>query len=188
MKYLFFFVGIIIPVCCLCTPAKVIRIIDGDTFVIETGEHVRIVGINAPEMKTIYGEPAKEHLALLIGGKTVDLENDHISANKDVYGRLLRYIYYNGIDIDKQMVKDGYAVAFLKYRFDKQEEYKQTELDARQASIGIWQNSGRDITKKKYNYKGFRITKNTGSYIRAVLVILIVLLSAIFLLKKYRNT
>jgi len=119
-------------------PAKVIRVIDGDTFVIETGEHVRVLGINAPEMKTDLGEPAKEHLLALINGKTVDLEPDHISANKDVYGRLLRYVYLDNVDIDKKMVTDGWAIAFLKYPFDKEEEYRQEEIKAKSAALGIW--------------------------------------------------
>ncbi len=123
---------------CFGKPAKVIRVIDGDTFVIETGERVRMLGINAPEMKTPEGEPAKEHLLAMIDGKVVDLEPDHISANKDVYGRLLRYVILDGVDIDKKMVTDGYAIAFLKYSFDKEAEYKVEEDKAKAASLGIW--------------------------------------------------
>jgi micrococcal nuclease len=138
MKYKLLSLLLLSAVTIFAKPAKVLRVIDGDTFVIETGERVRVLGINAPEMETFYGEPAKEHLLAIIDGKTVDLEPDHISDNKDVYGRLLRYVYLDGIDIDKKMVTDGYAVAFLKFPFDKEEEYKKEELKARAASLGIW--------------------------------------------------
>ena len=124
-------------------PAKVVRVIDGDTFVIETGERVRVLGINAPEMKTFYGEPAKEHLLAMIEGKTVDLEPDHISKDKDVFGRLLRYVILDRVDIDKKMVTDGYAIAFLKYPFDKEEEYRQEEIKAKDANLGIWKDEGK---------------------------------------------
>lgn len=131
------------------TPAKVKRVIDGDTFVTETGERVRVIGINAPEMKTVYGEPAKDHLLALIDGQTVDLEPDHTSADKDVYGRLLRYVYLNGVDINKKMVTDGYAIAFLKYPFDKEAEYKQEETKAKTAMLGIWSGNGSVTAKGK---------------------------------------
>ena len=130
-------------------PAKVKRVIDGDTFITETGERVRVIGINAPEMKTEYGEPAKEHLIAIIDGQTVDLEPDHISADKDVYGRLLRYVYLNGVDVNKKMVTDGYAIAFLKYPFDKEAEYKQEEAKAKAASLGIWAGTAAITSKGK---------------------------------------
>src|SRR5512139_4336283 len=62
--------------------AKVVRVIDGDTAVLEGGAKVRFLGIDAPEMERD-GSPA-EHLAheskafvaQLIQGKTVRLEYD----------------------------------------------------------------------------------------------------------------
>lgn len=138
MKYKLLALLLLCSVTLFGKPAKVIRVIDGDTFVIETGERVRVLGINAPEMKTELGEPAKQHLLALIDGKTVDLEPDHISKDRDVYGRLLRYVYLDGVDIDKKMVTDGWAIAFLKYRFDKEEEYRQEEIKAKSAALGIW--------------------------------------------------
>jgi len=141
MKYKLLAVLLLITLTLFGKPARVVRVVDGDTFIIETGERVRVIGINAPEMKTLYGPPAKEHLLALIDGKTVDLQPDHISNDKDVYGRLLRYVYLDGIDINKKMVTDGYAIAFLKYPFDKETEYKQEEVKAKSASLGIWQNN-----------------------------------------------
>ena len=186
MKHLLFAVCIAVPLYALCLPARVVRVIDGDTFVIETGEHVRVIGINAPEMKTIYGEPAKEHLMVLIDGKTVDLENDHISADKDKYGRLLRYVFVDGVDVDKQMVKDGYAIAFLKFRFDKAEEYKQSELEARLKKLGIWLNNGNEI----YSVKKARTRQHVWRTIRQIFKIsvagAIIFAIAFFLFKNLR--
>ena len=51
----------------------VVRVIDGDTFVIEGGERVRMIGINAPELKDIYGVESKNHLKTLIESKYVNL-------------------------------------------------------------------------------------------------------------------
>jgi len=118
--------------------AKVVRVIDGDTFETETGEHVRMLGINAPEISDEYGEAAKQHLISLLLGETIELFADHISEDRDVFGRLLRYPFLNGKDIDKQMILDGYAEAYLKYSFDKEEEYVEAENQAKRNLVGIW--------------------------------------------------
>ena len=52
---------------------RVVRVIDGDTFVIEGGERVRMIGINAPELNDIYGVESKNHLKTLIESKYVNL-------------------------------------------------------------------------------------------------------------------
>jgi micrococcal nuclease len=60
---------------CFGTTTKVTRIIDGDTFETETGEKVRLIGINAPEISDIFGQEAKQYLSDLIENKTVDLQS-----------------------------------------------------------------------------------------------------------------
>lgn len=149
MKYKLLAVLLLVTLTLFAKPARVIRVVDGDTFIIENGARVRVIGINAPEMKTPYGQPAKEHLISLIDGKMVDLQPDHISADKDVYGRLLRYVYLEGVDINKKMVSDGYAIAFLKYPFDKEAEYKAEEGKAKSASLGIWQKNNPQNNESK---------------------------------------
>jgi micrococcal nuclease len=141
MKQLLLIILIFINFACFGTPIKVIRIIDGDTFETETGEKVRLIGINAPEIRDIFGEEAKQHLINLVENKIVDLEPDHISHDRDRYNRLLRYVILNGIDINKQMVLDGYAFAYLKYHFDKGAEYKEAQIIANRNNAGMWNNS-----------------------------------------------
>ena len=173
MKYTFLVLFLLFAITLFARPVKVIRVIDGDTFVIEGGERVRVIGINAPEMKTEYGEPAKEHLFALIDGQTVDIEPDHISNDKDVYGRLLRYVYLNGTDINKKMVTDGYAIAFLKYPFDKEQEYKQEETKAKTAGLGIWAHTG-----------AVNGSQNGFPYATAIIILLIIIIFAIILRRK----
>ena len=48
---------------------KVVRVIDGDTFIIEGGERVRMIGIDAPELKDLYGVESKNQLKALIQNK-----------------------------------------------------------------------------------------------------------------------
>jgi micrococcal nuclease len=89
---------------CFGTTTKVTRVIDGDTFETDTGEKVRLIGINAPEISDIFGQEAKQHLSDLIENKTVDLQTDNISNDRDRFQRLLRYVILDGVDINKKMV------------------------------------------------------------------------------------
>lgn len=140
---------------CFGTTTKVTRVIDGDTFVTETGEKVRIIGINAPEISDIFGQEAKQHLANLIDQKIIDLQPDNILNDKDNYSRLLRYVILDGIDINKQMILDGFATAFLKYNFSKSEEYRQAQLTASKVNVGMWADGNKnDILKQHKDIEG----------------------------------
>jgi micrococcal nuclease len=91
--------------------ARVERVIDGDTFVIETGERVRMIGIDAPEVSDILGPHSTQRLKELIERKHVQLVTDGISSDRDRYGRLLRYVELDGEDINLRMVQEGQAVS-----------------------------------------------------------------------------
>lgn len=148
-------------ICVFGSQARVVHIIDGDTFQIDSGDKVRMIGINAPEYKDIYGPESSRHLSELILGKAIELQPDTISKDRDPYGRLLRYTFVNGSDINKQMILDGFADAFLKYRFDpqKESEYRQAQLTAQQNQIGRW-GAGR---KKRRQYKSTTINHFAGN-------------------------
>lgn len=88
-------------------PNKVTKVIDGDTIELLNGERVRLIGIDAPE----YGEPgfdeAKEELEELVLYRCVELKKGKV--DRDKYGRLLRYVYVGGVDVNVVMVKGGLA-------------------------------------------------------------------------------
>ena len=113
-----------IPIASLGQEIKVVRVIDGDTFVIEGGERVRMIGINAPELKDIYGVESKNHLKTLIESKYVNLIKGDGTDNKDYFKRLLRYVYVDSTDINLKMIEDGFASAYLRHPFSKSKQYK----------------------------------------------------------------
>lgn len=169
--------------CSFDTPTKVVRVIDGDTFEIETGERVRLLGIDAPEMSSKYGETSKQYLISLVEGMTVDLEPDHISPDTDVYNRLLRYVYLNGVDINEKMVLDGFAPAYLKYKVDKEDQYIKAEIIAKAAKRGIW---GSDVNQGKDGYKPEAVSfwKSGRMYVVMGLVAILLIIGIIFYFKK----
>lgn len=138
MRYIFLFLIVVSHNLCFGQFTKVKRVVDGDTFVTESDERVRLIGINAPEMKEFYGADAKEHLKSLIEGKDVELISDHKSKDKDRYSRLLRYVVLNEVDVNEQMILDGYAYALLKFRFDRSGEYSEAETEAKEQQLGMW--------------------------------------------------
>ena len=171
---------------CFGTTTKVTRVIDGDTFETETGERVRLVGINAPEISDIFGEDSKQHLIDLIEGKTVDLEADHISNDRDRYGRLLRYVILNGNDINKQMVFDGFAFAYLKYHFDKETEYKEAQITANQNNVGIWGSNKKEkiVSEQNSNSESFFSNISAKTYLIGGFIIILILIGFYYYFKK----
>lgn len=88
----------------------VVRVIDGDTFVLASGESVRLICIDAPEIDEENYEESREYLEFLVLGQEVNLEKD--VSDSDEYGRLLRYAYFNGTFINQEMVRNGFASVF----------------------------------------------------------------------------
>ncbi len=93
--------------------ARVTNIIDGDTIVLETGEKVRYVGMDTPELHhpkkpvQCFAQKAMERNRELILGKVVRLEKD--VSETDKYGRLLRYVFIDNLLVNDELVKEGYA-------------------------------------------------------------------------------
>ena len=71
--------------------ATVARVIDGDTIELTTGERVRFIGVDAPEIGELGASEATEFVRGLIDGQTVWLEPDGNDA--DGFGRLRRYVW-----------------------------------------------------------------------------------------------
>lgn len=150
MKRLCIIILTLTTLVCFGTTTRVSRIIDGDTFETETGEKVRLIGINAPEISDIFGIESKQHLIELINGKTVTLQTDKISNDRDRYSRLLRYVILDGIDINKKMISDGFAFAYLKYRFEKSNDYKEAQLTASEQNKRMWGDGSTNKVLEQY--------------------------------------
>jgi len=75
----------------------------------------RLAGINAPELHTPEGKDAAGHLDLLLhidpAAPTVVTINTQ-KDKKEKYGRYLAIIWYNGLNINAQMVTDKFAVPY----------------------------------------------------------------------------
>ncbi len=115
----------------------VTKIIDGDTIVIEGGQKLRLLGIDANERgKECYKE-ALDRLEQLILNKKVSLESE--GDNKDRYNRLLRWIWLNDNLINMQIVAEGVAIARFEQPSKYQEQIAKAEKAAMENKIGcMW--------------------------------------------------
>ncbi|MFA5276353.1 MAG: thermonuclease family protein [Candidatus Omnitrophota bacterium] len=135
------------------------RAVDGDTLLLETGERVRLIGIDTPEMhesNKLYRDAQRsnekasviQQLGLraykftkeLVEGKRVSLEFD--AEKYDRYDRLLAYVYLNGPTktfVNAEIVKQGYASLMtippnVKYA----DLFKKLYQEARENKRGLW--------------------------------------------------
>ena len=117
--------------------ALVVSVIDGDTIELQGGRRVRYLGIDTPEPGEYYADEATARNIELVEGKTVELQNG--KRDEDEYGRLLRYVYVDGIFVNAELVVQGYATAYI---FDADERYSQVlvqlEQYAKMIKRGLW--------------------------------------------------
>ena len=77
--------------------AFVSRVIDGDTFVLSDSQHVRMLGVDCPEISRqnkpseAFAKEASEKTKSLVEHKTVKLTFDGKAF--DIFGRLLAYVW-----------------------------------------------------------------------------------------------
>jgi micrococcal nuclease len=115
---------------------------DGDTLTLTNGAKVRLVQIDAPELTSdCYGRAALTALvALAPKGTRVKLVRDPALDAKDKHGRLLRYVFVRGENVNVELVRRGAASPYF-FRNDRG-RYAQALLgavdDARDAHRGFW--------------------------------------------------
>jgi len=120
--------------------ATIVSVIDGDTIITQSGEKVRLLGINAPEKGQFYYEEAKEALEKMVKNKTVELEID--AKDKDAYGRSLRYVFVDNRFVNLEMVKNGYAHTYITYpNIRYRDLLKEAQNFAKEKNLGIWRHS-----------------------------------------------
>lgn len=136
------------------------RVIDGDTFVLENGEKIRLTGVNAPESRKTgrknveyFGKESKLFLKQYLTGKDVRLEYDVTRTDK--YNRTLAYVYLrDGTFLNAEIVRLGYATVYtvppnVKYA----ELFLEMERDARENERGLWRGGYEPVRKETKHRK-----------------------------------
>ncbi|MBZ5639871.1 MAG: thermonuclease family protein [Acidobacteriia bacterium] len=127
---------------------RVVWVSDGDTITVRIGEvkeKVRLIGIDTPELDDArhawrdVAYQAREYARSRLLGRTVTLERDPLCANRDRYGRLLRYVALDdGTDVNEEMIRRGFARAYTRFKFVRTKRYESVEDEARKVRRGRW--------------------------------------------------
>ncbi len=128
---------------------RILRVIDGDTVVTDSGDRIRYIGVDTPETRhprrpvECLGAEAKETNRKLVEGKVVILETD--VSEMDRYGRSLRYVFLPdargrpAFFVNAELAALGLARAkFYPPDISRKKRIREAERSARLAGKGIW--------------------------------------------------
>ncbi len=119
--------------------SKTLRVVDGDTLILNSIKY-RLYGIDAPELNQICsidgidykcGIKSKSFLITLINEKKVKC----FKKSKDRYKRTIAVCKIGNLDINKSMVRNGWAIAYKRYS----REYLDDEDYAKKNGLGLWE-------------------------------------------------
>jgi len=115
-------------------------VIDGDTITIH-GTRIRLHGIDSPEngqhcirggKPWLCGKDAAFALADLIDGKVVHCDPTGL----DRYGRTVAVCFLGEIELNRWLVKEGWALDYKRY---SKGQYVEAQAVAKEAGRGLWQ-------------------------------------------------
>jgi endonuclease YncB( thermonuclease family) len=122
----------------------VIRVISGDTIVVDGGQAVRIIGTLAPQENEYYAKESRQFLINQLLAQEVELSDDNLNASiahKDEYGRRLAYVSRTSdkLFINGELLKKGYCFYSPKYAQRRATDLLIFEQNARKNKIGLWE-------------------------------------------------
>lgn len=132
---------------CAYDPTAVRYIIDGDTFVLNNGDIIRLQGIDTPEQGDINYDKAAYELQNKLIGKKLTLEG----TEDDIYGRKVRFVFADGNNVNIEMVREGWATAFMHKETKYEQQIELAQHEARTQKIGIW--NVNDASYKRLSHK-----------------------------------
>jgi micrococcal nuclease len=130
------------PSSCGPSSAVVDHVIDGDTIVLDSGERIRYILVDTPEITNghndCYGAEAREYNHTLVTGRTISIAYDEEC--QDRYGRLLAYVNVGDVEINRTLLEDGYAclLHISPNGDDRFVEYQGLEDMAKADELGMW--------------------------------------------------
>src|SRR5437763_2896482 len=124
-------------------PLLVRAVFDGDTIDVATYGHVRLLGIDAPEVgrgfdtSAPFGKEARDRLTALVLHRWVRLEEE--GSALDAYDRRLAYVMTEtGEFVNATLVREGLARVSARVPLSRLAELKRAEAEAQAFRRGMW--------------------------------------------------
>ncbi len=115
--------------------ARVTGVADGDTMYVELdgkSTRVRLARIDAPEKEQSFGRRSEQSLRELVGKRVVSITWHEL----DRYGRPIVDVVVDGLDVNGEQVRRGYAWVYRHYSHDP--ALLASEREAREQGRGLW--------------------------------------------------
>jgi len=128
--------GVLVPV---------VGVTDGDTIRVRVGattERVRLIGLDAPELKgdECWAQKASSKMQSLVQSRSVRLVADPTQDDRDRYGRLLRHVVTEDGRLAAQVLIEGGFAKEYTYRtaYEHRGDYLAAQKRARAGKLGVW--------------------------------------------------
>ncbi len=151
-------IGLVVSARSMSDGGGLVRVVDGDSINLGKERH-RLQGIDAPERnqhcrkfdgsKWPCGSAATKALIEKIGGNPVSCH----TRGRDRYGRFLSVCHVGGVNLNRWMVLNGWAVAYRRYSA----RFVPEETKAKHRRLGLW--SGRFVKPRDWR-RGKRLSSS----------------------------
>jgi len=179
--------GVLLFACCLApaaaaapscapgpglTPARLAKVIDGDTLALADGSRLRLIGVNAPETRGSDGSPeagaveATRFARRFLGSGRIGIV---VGADRrDRYGRTLAHVYRaDGESLEAALLAAGLArQVTVPPNLGQLDCLRQSERSARAARAGLWRSGAfapRETASLVPGESGFRLLRGRVS-------------------------
>lgn len=115
---------------------KVVSVLEGDTIKVlkeDKQVKIRLASIDCPEKEQPYWQTAKNFTANLVDRMIVNVW----PTGTDRYGRIIAYVFVDGIDLNKELLKAG--MAWHQNQNSRDPELARLEFQARSQKRGLWE-------------------------------------------------
>lgn len=125
---------------------RVRRVVDGDTLLLESGERLRLQGLDAPETVKEdtpvqpWGPEASQFTRDFIEAAEGRVRVTFGPEREDQYGRLLGFVWHGDRLLNEELIREGLARAKLGYRYSgvMKRRFEAAQQEAKRAGRGIW--------------------------------------------------
>lgn len=147
--------------------AHVRYVIDGDTVILDSGRHIRVVGLNAPEIghdgapDQPFARAARNRLIALLASTHDRITWSTAPDRRDHYGRTLAHIYIHGRDAARLLLRAGLAaVIAIPPNVRRSACYAAAERAARVVHRGLWARAAGVVHGGNVAADGFQIVRD----------------------------
>lgn len=159
---------------------RIARVIDGDSIELESGEKIRLIGIDTPESSEnnelfrdlgrmggtadkrqliALGKEASRYARSRAEGRSCWLEYE--KDQTDMYGRSLAYIHLDdGTILNEEMLYRGYARVYLSSAFKYKKRYVLLQMAAMTRRHGFWAGEDSDRASPPAHVKTSALTSD----------------------------